>query len=111
MSEKESEALKNLLRLLRNEPAKRKSLEDVEIQGEELRQKLQGDFAKWTREIVAAWIVGLGTFFVCLAIYRGNSGEELFSDWILALLLGTSTATIIGLPMVIIRGLFTNHKN
>ena len=111
MSDKKTTLLQALLGSTRSESGKKKTIEDVEIQGEELKQKLQGDFAKWTREIVTAWIIGLGVFFVCLAIYRGNSGERLFSDWILAMLLGTSTATIIGLPLVIIKGLFSSEKN
>ena len=61
-------------------------------------------------EIVTAWIICLGAALLFLAVYRGISGEKLFSDWILVTLLGTSTATIIGLPLVIIKGLFLNDK-
>lgn len=90
---------------------KGRTKEEVEIEGEKLKQELQKDFAGWTRNIVNIWIIGLGVSLISLAIYRGSSGKELFSDWILALLLGTSTATIIGLPLVIIKGLFSERNS
>ena len=73
--------------------------------------ELRKNFATWTKEIVTAWIVCLGASLLFLAVYRGVSGEKLFSDWILVTLLGTSTATIIGLPLVIIKGLFSSDEN
>lgn len=86
--------------------------EKLKLQLELVKQnmELRSNFANWTREIVTAWIVFLGASLLFLAVYRGISGEKLFSDWILVTLLGTSTATIIGLPLVIIKGLFLDDK-
>ena len=104
-----------------SESGKKKTLEERE---RETTLELQKDFAGWTRKIVNRWIVGLVVFFAILAIYQiiweiccvgfnhcPENSYLLFSNWVLITLLGASTATIVGLPLVVIKGLFSSDKN
>lgn len=89
-----------------------KSRIDNYLRNERQKRVLRRDFAVWTKGIVNRWIAGLAIFFLILTVCRiYNPKLRLFSDLVLVTLLGTSTATIIGLPLVIIKGLFPRDEN
>ena len=81
------------------------------IENEKQTRKLREKFATWTIGVVNAWIGILVIAFWLLALHKSFYPEvEIFSDFVLVTLLGTSTATILGLPYIILRGLFPSNS-
>lgn len=58
----------------------------------------------WTASVVTIWLIGV----ICVLVY--NSEYLHLSDAVLITLLGTTTFNIIGLSLIVLRGLFGNSK-
>ena len=81
------------------------------LKNEKQRRELREKFGTWTRKTVIAWIIGLGVVLASARAGKGLLGKNIFSNSVLITLLGTTTATVLGLPYIILKGLFPERKD
>lgn len=76
-------------------------IEDIKLYKQNRKQR--SALAWWTFVLITAWL-----FFVGVALYIVARQSHL-SDIVLCTLLTTTTANVLGLPFIILRGLFKTN--
>ena len=69
---------------------------------EKQRQYLQRSFGVWAKWTVSLWLV----MITMILVWEGVAERAIYSDNVLITLLATTTANVIALTLVIIKGLF-----
>lgn len=59
----------------------------------------------WMIIVVSSWLL-----FTCAVVVAEICICKKLSDTVLCMLLGTTTANVLGLAMIVLQGLFTQHK-
>lgn len=91
----EKQAIANRRRQLQNE-------------SEEQKQKLQKEFAKWAKLIVSLWLIFIAILLVAAAVTSFLRQSQIFSDKVLITLLTATTVNVLGMVIIVIKGLFAN---
>ena len=68
--------------------------------------KHRENLINWTKKIVSLWLI-----FVCFLLILNNFLNVKLDSSVLITLLGTTTLNILGLPFIILRGLFQDNKS
>lgn len=77
---------------------------EYEAKAQEIR--LRERFARWARITVTVWLAFIGAFLIAAGAINFFFDKIPYSDAVLITLLGTTTANVIALTVLIIKGLF-----
>lgn len=80
----------------------------LQNESEEQKQKLQKEFAKWAKLIVSLWLIFIAILLVAAAATSFFWQSKIFSDKVLITLLTATTVNVLGMVVIVIKGLFAN---
>lgn len=81
----------------------------LENKNTETNINLRLGLVPWMKKIVIAWLIFTGVIVIVDLVFTAIFGKAL-SDAVVCALLTTTTANVLGLAVIVLKGLFPQHK-